>query len=137
MWRVITLYGLALAAAMLVIEWLDYQHAVRAWSTEFYSAIVAVIFVVLGIWVGNRLTARPRSLVFERNIAAVKSLKISEREFQVLDLLATGSANKVIARKLNITPNTVKTHVARRYEKLDVGNRTEAIHRARELEILP
>jgi DNA-binding NarL/FixJ family response regulator len=136
MWRTIIVYGLALAAGAFLLEWFDYKHAVRHWSTEFYVAIVALIFIALGIWVGNRLTAQPRRH-FARNDAAIRSLGISERECEVLDLLASGAANKVIARKLGISPNTVKTHVARLFEKLEAGNRTEVIHKARTLEILP
>jgi DNA-binding CsgD family transcriptional regulator len=130
-------YGLALAAGAMLLEWLDYKHAMRSWSTEFYVGLVAVIFIALGIWVGNRMTARPRGPGFERNMAAIKSLGISARECEVLDLLALGAANKVIARRLAISPNTVKTHVARLFEKLEATNRTEAINKARALEILP
>jgi DNA-binding CsgD family transcriptional regulator len=137
MWRTIIPYGLLLAAAAFLLEWLDYKHAMRAWSTEIYIGIVGFIFVTLGIWVGNRLTARPRGHGFERNLAAIQSLGISTRECEVLDLLASGAANKVIARKLGISPNTVKTHLARLFEKLEAGNRTEAINKARALDILP
>jgi DNA-binding NarL/FixJ family response regulator len=134
--RTMILYGLALAAGMLLLEYLDYKHVVHAWSTEFYVACVAVIFVALGIWVGNRLTAKPRER-FARNDAAIRTLGISAREVEVLDMLAAGHANKVIARRLDISPNTVKTHVAKLFEKLDVASRTQAIGKARELDILP
>lgn len=136
MWRLILAYGVALAAIAFLLEWLDYKHAIHAWSTEFYIACIAVIFVALGIWVGNRLTARPRQ-VFARNDAAIASLGISARECEVLEMLAAGHANKVIARRLDISPNTVKTHVARLYEKLEVASRTQAIGKARSLDILP
>jgi DNA-binding CsgD family transcriptional regulator len=135
MWRLILAYGFALAALAFVIEWLDYKHATHAWSTEFYVACIAVLCVGLGIWVGNRLTARPR-ISYTRNNAAIASLAISAREIEVLDLLAAGHANKVIARQLDISPNTVKTHIARLFEKLGVTSRTQAIHKARALEIL-
>jgi ATP/maltotriose-dependent transcriptional regulator MalT len=55
----------------------------------------------------------------------------------VLELLAVGDANKEIARKLDISPNTVKTHIASLFAKLEVQRRTQAIQRARELRILP
>ena len=129
-------YGLALALLAFMLEWLDYKHAFHAWSTEFYVACIAIVFVALGIWVGNRLTAKPRES-YARNDAAISSLGISARECEVLEMLAAGHANKVIARRLNISPNTVKTHVARLYEKLDVASRTQAIGKARELDILP
>jgi DNA-binding NarL/FixJ family response regulator len=134
--RLILLYGMTLAALAFVLEWLDYKHAVRAWSTEIYTACVAVVFVALGIWVGNRLTSRPRE-AYARNDAAIASLGISVREIEVLEMLAAGHANKVIARRLDISPNTVKTHVARLFEKLEVTSRTQAIGKARELDILP
>lgn len=55
----------------------------------------------------------------------------------MLAQLANGAPNKVIARQLGISPNTVKTHVARLFEKLGAANRTEAIARARALRIVP
>lgn len=134
--RPVILYGIALAAAAFLLEWLNYKHVVHRWSTEFYIACIAVLCVVLGIWVGNRLTARPRQ-PFVRNDAAIAALGLSARECEVLDMLAAGHANKVIARRLDISPNTVKTHVARVYEKLEVASRTQAIQKARALDILP
>jgi DNA-binding NarL/FixJ family response regulator len=136
MFRLALLYGVALASLAFLLEWLDYKHSVHAWSTEFYIVCIAIIFVALGIWVGNRLTAAPRQ-PFTRNDAAIASLGISAREYEVLEMLAAGHANKVIARRLEISPNTVKTHVAKLFEKLGVASRTQAIGKARELDILP
>ena len=55
---------------------------------------------------------------------------------RVLELLAAGRSNKEIAGRLGVSPNTVKTHVAKLYGKLDVRRRTEAMRRARELGML-
>jgi DNA-binding CsgD family transcriptional regulator len=137
MWRFILPYGLALAGGAFLLEWLDYKHAVRAWSTELYVTAIAIIFAGIGIWAGNRLTARPRGAEFVRNGAAIESLGISARECEVLELLSAGHTNKVIARRLSISPNTVKTHIARLFEKWKAGNRTQAIQKARALDILP
>jgi DNA-binding NarL/FixJ family response regulator len=134
--RWIIIYGAALAAAAFLLEWLNYKHAVYRWSTEFYVVCIAVLCVALGIWAGNRLTARPRQR-FARNEAAIAALGLSARECEVLEMLAAGHANKVIARQLDISPNTVKTHVARVYEKLAVASRTQAVQKARTLDILP
>ena len=52
-------------------------------------------------------------------------------------LRGAGDAHKEIARKLDIPPNTVKTHIASLFAKLEVQRRTHAIQKARELRILP
>jgi len=55
---------------------------------------------------------------------------LSEREVEVLQLMARGSANKQIAADLSITESTVKTHVANIFQKLEVSHRTEAVTKA-------
>jgi DNA-binding CsgD family transcriptional regulator len=130
-------YGAALAALGLLVQWMDWRHQTQDWSTSFYILCVAVLFAALGLWLGHRLAPRTLSEPFTRNDKALATLGISPRECEVLDLLAQGCSNKVIARRLAISPNTVKTHLARLFEKLGAGNRTEAIARARELAILP
>ena len=57
-------------------------------------------------------------------------LALSEREVEVLQLMARGSANKQIAGDLSITESTVKTHVANIFQKLEVSHRTEAVTKA-------
>ena len=57
-------------------------------------------------------------------------LALSERELEVLQLMARGSANKQIAGDLSITESTVKTHVANIFQKLEVSHRTEAVTKA-------
>jgi LuxR family maltose regulon positive regulatory protein len=61
---------------------------------------------------------------------------ISERELEVLHLIAAGLSNKEIAEKLFISLNTVKTHTKSINSKLDVNSRTRAVARAKELGLL-
>jgi LuxR family transcriptional regulator, maltose regulon positive regulatory protein len=61
---------------------------------------------------------------------------LSEREREVLHLIALGKTNQQIARQLIVAPGTVKAHTSSIYRKLDVANRTEAVARARQLGIL-
>jgi DNA-binding NarL/FixJ family response regulator len=62
---------------------------------------------------------------------------LSERELEVLTLLASGRTNAEIARDLFVAIGTVKSHAGNIYRKLDARNRAEALGRARELKLLP
>ena len=134
--RLIT-YALALALAVAGLEWLEYRYLTRAFSTEIYIVLLATGFAVLGLWVGHRLTRRRAPHAFERNDAAVRSLGLTTRECEILELLASDRSTKEMAKQLGISPNTVKTHVARVYEKLEVQRRIQAIDKARELALIP
>lgn len=61
---------------------------------------------------------------------------LTERESEVLQLLAQGMANKQIALRLNISEHTVKFHVSAIYAKLGVTNRTEAVRRGARLGLI-
>ena len=130
-------YGLALAAGAAGLQWLEYQLWARTHPVAIYVALIATAFLALGIWVGVRLFRREsRPEPFTPNERAQASLGITEREREVLQQLAAGRSNKEIARYLGLSPNTVKTHVARLFGKLGVARRTEAIGLARELGIV-
>jgi DNA-binding NarL/FixJ family response regulator len=64
------------------------------------------------------------------------SVELTERESQVLALLADGASNKVIARALGITPHTAKFHVASIIAKLGATGRTDAVAKAMRMGIL-
>lgn len=138
MLRTALIYGIALAAGAVLLQWLEYQLWARTHPGMIYVALIAAAFLGLGIWVGRRLfRSEPRTGEFTPNERAQSSLGITERERQVLQLLADGRSNKEIAAQLGLSPNTVKTHVARLFEKLRVARRTEAIQLARELGLVP
>ncbi len=134
--KTIVIYGLAVAVAAFVLHWLQYRFWVRALSTELYILLIAVAFTALGIWVGHRVTHREAPAEFEKNTQALEYLGVSEREYEVLTLLASGRTNKEIADSLFISPNTVKTHLASLYGKLEVSRRTQAVDRARRLRLI-
>lgn len=65
-----------------------------------------------------------------RQALVAERAALTERELQILQLVASGATNGEIARRLWITQQTVKFHVSNIYRKLDVTNRTEACHYA-------
>jgi len=77
---------------------------------------------------------QPPSISNVRSAALVEPL--SDRELQVLRLIAEGLANQEIAAQLVVAPSTIKTHINNIYGKLGVQSRTEAIARAHELNLL-
>jgi DNA-binding CsgD family transcriptional regulator len=137
MWKRVVFYGAFLATGTLALQWLDYQRMARAHSGDITIFLIAVGFLALGIFVGTRLFGVPKPASFDGNPKARESLGISPRELTILQELAAGRSNKEIAANLHVSPNTVKTHVARLFEKLGAKRRTDAINRARELGIVP
>ena len=64
------------------------------------------------------------------------ALGLSDRERDVLELMASGATNPEIAEQLHLSKHTVKEHTSAVYRKLGVRNRTEAVQRAQRLGLL-
>ena len=110
---------------MLLAQWL--AHAGDSPLREYAGHLLSLFDVESQMPVPPQKTVYPAGGLIE---------PLSERELEVLHLIALGKTNKAIARQLFIAPGTVKAHTASIYRKLDVANRTEAVARARQLGIL-
>ena len=140
--RTILIYGLALALAVYLLKTLEYKYLVRDLSIEIYIGIVSVLFLVLGVWVGLKLTRKkkiniPPSTDFVLNEKILDETGISKREHEVLELMAKGLSNQEIADKLFVSLNTIKTHSANLFIKLNVKRRTQAVKKGKELNLIP
>jgi len=139
-WIHIVLYAALLAGGTVALQWLDYQRLVRSYPSAIYDGLLATGFLALGLWLGMRLLGRgasPAEPAGEGNPRAAEALGISPRELEVLQEIAAGHSNKEIALRLHVSPNTVKTHIARVFEKLEARRRTDALRKARELGLVP
>ncbi|MBL7855792.1 MAG: DNA-binding response regulator [Cyclobacteriaceae bacterium] len=140
MTRTIIFYGVALAALVLVLKFIEYRFIVRDLSIEFYLGAVALFFTVLGVWAGRKLTRKKIVTVgpaFVLNEVELQRLGISKREHEVLGLMAEGLSNQEIADHLFVSLNTVKTHTSNLFLKLEVSRRTQAVQRAKQLRLIP
>jgi DNA-binding CsgD family transcriptional regulator len=137
MWKRAAVYGALMAGGTLVLQWMDYQRLARAHSGDVYIFLIALAFLALGVFIGARVIAAPKPAAFDGNPKAQSALGISPRELTVLHEIAAGHSNKEIAAHLDVSPNTVKTHVTRLFEKLGAKRRSDAINKARELGIVP
>ncbi|KQM63858.1 LuxR family transcriptional regulator [Pedobacter sp. Leaf216] len=144
----IILYGLFLALLLFLLKWLEFRLIIISHAFEIYAGSIAVIFTALGIWLALKLT-KPKTILIEKEVFtqkpeiftlnenALARLNISKRELEVLQLMSTGLSNQEIALKLFVSLNTIKTHNARLFEKLEVKRRTQAIETAKRLHIIP
>jgi len=77
-----------------------------------------------------------RGMTVFRDSDEQQASRLSEREQEVLDLIASGATNREIADRLHLSPWTVKDYTGAVYRKLDVRNRAEAVQRAQRLGLL-
>lgn len=156
-------YSICLALLLFLLKWLELRFIIFDYSLEIYIGAIALIFTGLGIWLALKLS-KPKieTLVVEKevyisknenlpdglptegrqagfviNTSLVSKLELSKRELEVLGLMAEGNSNQEIADRIFVSLSTVKTHNQNLFEKLDVKRRTQAIEKAKRLQLIP
>ena len=143
-------YSISLAFLLFLLKWLELRFIIFDHSFEIYIGFIAVIFTALGIWLALKLS-KPKieTVVVEKEVyvnrnenfvldtSLVSQLELSKRELEILSLLAQGHSNQEIAAKLFVSLSTVKTHNQNLFEKLDVKRRTQAVEKAKRLNLIP
>jgi len=142
------LYGLLGGVLIVFLELNEYAHFVRFYRVEVYGGLLAVVFTALGLAFGLGWSRR-REVVVVREVPVrregpfvpagerLRELGITEREHEILTLVAEGLSNREIGERLFISENTVKTHTSRLFGKLGVQRRVQAVQRGRELDLVP
>ena len=145
----IILYGLMLALLVSVLKWLQWKFLIVENSIEIYVGMIALFFTVLGVWLATQLT-KPRiekvivekeviilqSEEFTINEIELKKLNLTNREYEILQLVTKGKSNADIANMLFLSISTVKTHVSNLFTKMNVKSRGQAIVKAKRLKIV-
>ena len=141
-------YGLCGGLLIVVLKLIEYRFLVVQHSVEIYGGLIALMFAILGIWLGLKLT-RKREIVVVKEVAVpttqpfalneerLRELAITRRELEILELIAQGMSNREIAEKLFVSENTVKTHSSRLFDKLSAKRRTQAVQIGKELGLIP
>ena len=144
--KTILVYGLLGGAFIAVLKLVEYKTLVLEHSFEIYGGIVALLFSALGIWLGLKLTRTrvvvkevpvPTPATFTLDAARQEELGITKRELEILELIAAGLSNKEIAERVYVSENTVKTHAASVFEKLNAKRRTQAVQLAKDAGLIP
>ena len=144
----ILIYGLCGGVLIVLLKLVEYRFLVVEHSVEIYGGLIALVFAVLGIWLGLKLTKKKETIVvkevqvsaaqtFALNQARLQELKITRRELEILELIASGLSNREIAERLFVSENTVKTHSSRLFDKLSARRRTQAVQLGKELGLIP
>lgn len=135
------LYGTGLAMLLFLLKWLEWRFIIFDHAIEIYSGAIAVLFTGLGIWLALKLT-KPKVITITKppetppDPQTIAKLGLSTRELEVLQGMAEGLSNQEIAARLFVSLNTIKTHSSRIFEKLDVRRRTQAVEKARRLNVI-
>ena len=142
----ILIYGLCGGVLIVILKLVEYRFLVIQHSIEIYGGLIALLFAVLGIWLGLKLTKNKKTVIvrevlapqfFTLNETRLRQLGITRRELEILELIANGLSNREIAEKLFVSENTVKTHSSRLFDKLSARRRTQAVQVGKELGLIP
>ena len=144
------IYSISLAFLLLLLKWLELRFILFDHSFEIYIGFIAVIFTALGIWLALKLSKPKvetvvvekevyitRSETFILNTSLISQLELSKRELEILSLMAQGHSNEEIAKTIFVSLSTVKTHNQNLFIKLDVKRRTQAVEKAKRLNLIP
>jgi DNA-binding CsgD family transcriptional regulator len=143
--KTILLYGLLGGVLIAGLKFIEYRFLVVEHSLEIYGGLVALVFSVVGIWLGLKLTKTKETIVVKEVPVPVRvpepfvvddgsreRLGVTPRELEILELMAEGLSNREIAERLFVSENTVKTHSSRLFDKLQAKRRTQAVQRGKE-----
>lgn len=128
----VMLAGALLALGLLLVGSLtDYLLILGLLGLDTRLGVYLVTFTLAALAVGVAWTRRGR-----RPRIKQPREPLSRRECEVLNLVSAGLGNREIASRLCVSEHTVKTHLKKLFRKLAVENRTAAVARARELNLL-
>jgi len=144
----ILIYGLCGGVLIVLLRLIEYRFLVISHSIEIYGGLIALVFAMVGIWLGLKLTRKTETIVvrevqvpaprtFTLNETKLQALGITRRELEILELIAGGLSNREIAAQLFVSENTVKTHSSRLFDKLSAKRRTQAVQLGKELGLIP
>ncbi|MDX6558167.1 MAG: hypothetical protein QOF72_1216 [Blastocatellia bacterium] len=144
----ILIYGLCGGVLIVLLKFIEYRFLVIEHSIEIYGGLIALLFALLGIWLGLKHTKTKETVVvrevllpaptsFILNEVRLRELGITRRELEILELIAGGLSNREIAEKLFVSENTVKTHSSRLFDKLSARRRTQAVQLGKEFGLIP
>jgi NarL family two-component system response regulator LiaR len=148
----VLLFGLVGGALIAALQLAEYRYLIVQHSFEIYALIIAAVFAGVGIWLGTTIARRrevvreiavhvevpvPAPAAFARDEKKRAALGVTEREMEILALIAEGLSTREMAQRLYVSENTVKTHASRVFAKLGARRRTQAVQLGKQHRLIP
>jgi len=145
--QVIIGFGILIFALLTLFQLARFQSFGPGFKIEIWIAVFSILFFIIGIILSRRVF-KPKPQIIEKEIftnpvipfepdsSQLLKLRISKREYEILQLINDGLSNQQIADTLFVSENTVKKHISNLFFKMDVERRTEAIKKGKGLRII-
>jgi DNA-binding NarL/FixJ family response regulator len=137
-------FGLMILSLLILFKISEMSFIKGDIRLEVVVAIAAMVFFFIGVWFNRsskQQSTQPKPVVStvkgEIDYEQIRKAGLSQREHEVLLMMAKGLSNGEIAEALFLSENTIKTHVSNILSKLDVKRRTAAVQVGKELKIIP
>lgn len=137
--RTILIFSVLIIALLSLFKLSEYSILSGDLKIEWAIGAVAIIFFFIGVYLNKRSLQKQEAFRDKNDIIDEKKLEeigLSKREYEILNEISRGLSNKEIANKLFVSESTVKTHVSNLFVKLDAKRRTQAIQKAKEMQII-
>src|SRR5688572_24340475 len=131
-------FGILIASLLILFKLARFSYMDSSPGPEIWIAVISLVFFGIGIFISRKYLPKIKKEIVQKEIDLVQvdKLGLSKREYEILQLINDGLSNQQIADKLFLSENTVKKHISNLFIKLDVQRRTEAIKKAKELNII-
>lgn len=134
--KTVFVFGMLVLLVLVLFQISKYSILSGNASIEIIIGLIAIIFLIIGIVLNKKSLHKTSVTSSEINHKKIKQLGITNREYQVLCEIANGHSNQEIASKLFLSESTIKTHVSSILLKLEAKRRTQAVQKAKELQII-
>lgn len=134
--KTIFVFSALIIALLALFQLSKYAYLSGDISIEITIAVIAIVFFFIGIYINKKSLGKKVKKTTSIDPKKIEQLGISQREYEVLLQISKGLSNQEIANALFVSESTIKTHVSNLLLKLDAKRRTQAIQRAKDLQIL-
>ena len=134
--KTVFVFALLIFALLLLFQIGKYFIVSGHLKIEIAIAAIAIVFFFVGIYINKKSLSKPKEASKEINHEKIAKLGITNREYEVLQAIASGLSNKEIADQLFLSESTIKTHVSNLLVKLNAKRRTQALQIAKNYQII-